>query len=1142
MENRNLIEKLARSLNKYQNHRAIEEGENFYSYKELKEQVLFLSNLLNKNSYERVAVMGEPSFITAVSMLAGLMSRASYVPIDPSWPLNRINSLLKHSGASALLCNPLDLKKHSLNQKDFDCPAVWLIQHSKKDKTLSVTECLKGKTTPSSLESLFSKTLSEVNGRFLTSVKENHSLAYIMYTSGSSGRPKGVEVKLKALDQFLTWIEEEFQVSSKDRFSYTSSLGFGSSVRQIFSPLLSGATMVCFPQKILKSPQKLLEELNDKKISLFNAPPILLEKIAETAQKNQLDKNFLSSVRLVWAGGDLFPKKIKSFWFEQFQHSHLLVNLYGSTESIVNASSYSLKRETAYDESYEYLPIGKPRQGLEFFLLDKNNKQIKENHRVGELCIKSAFLAQSYHNNKKETEKTFLLSKNPEENIYRAGDRALKLTDGNYLVLGRLDKQVQIYGQRVELGEIESHLGKHPQIQRAFVVYLDEGDESKICAFIQTENYNEKEFRSFLKKQVPSYMMPHIFYKLEKTPLSSSGKLDYKALKELAKEKLSTAKQSSYQEEPTAKVLDKKASDNKKPISSPTSSFKHSLIKNLEDDIKELWTKYLKKTDFSRTDSFFDIGGDSILAVSLYQDLCDRFNLHLDPYVFYHTPTIEKIAEAVRQAQKEQKESNKREEITAPAEKSKPMNIKLLFFNLVLKMIRYFNKASPFFYRKDYLKKEVQSPQQKYFIFIKRIFNELYNGCFSAPISFIPKHSLSASPKDDSFSSASSPPLSKNFDKEEFKQALKLIIKNQESLRTVFIGEEQLILPEHPLDLIIYDLKLQSPEEQKETILKIENQMLHYRFSISRLPLFKISLLELSEDKAHLIFCINHLIGDGWSLQAFLAFLNDCYAYLRKKQMKIKEALPLHSYIDYTKNYKAFCKESFPANKKYWDEKLSKYGAYNLSSKLKKESQKSPDEFLNIEGAVFEKINSYCEREKIQKFDLLLYLWTKSLKEFLECEKVCFFTTYHGRDFPFKKIESLIGSIARMAPVFVNIELKNIETDLHLLKDIYLQSLKHKDYNIFKALLSHEKQLKNVIGFNYLDFQNLSLFTKDMPFEMDWDLAKVQLSSAQKSYQNLYLFFSVHSYSKSLKFKLYGRSNSKKELVEIMKKNIENLV
>ena len=130
----------------------------------------------------------------------------------------------------------------------------------------------------------------------------------------------------------------------------------------------------------------------------------------------------------------------------------------------------------------------------------------------------------------------------------------------------------------------------------------------------------------------------------------------------------------------------------------------------------------------------------------------------------------------------------------------------------------------------------------------------------------------------------------KKFDKEKFKQALKLVIQYQESLRTVFTGEEQMVLPELPLDLVTYDLTDQSSKEQKETIDKIEKQMLNTSFSISRLPLFKISLLELSGEKAHLIFCINHLIGDGWSLQAFLSFLNDCYAFLKKEKKNTSTA------------------------------------------------------------------------------------------------------------------------------------------------------------------------------------------------------------------------------------------------------------
>lgn len=1132
MENKTLIEKIADSFDKNQNNTAVEEEGDSYSYKELWEQVLFTSNLINRKQFKKIAVMGEPSFITAASLLSALMSRAVYVPLDPSWPLNRINSILKHCRAEALISSSLDFKKYSLNEKEIHAPYVFLMQKIGRQ---------------SRLESPVRNT------------KSNDSLAYIMYTSGSSGEPKGVEVKLKALDKFLTWVEEEFQITEGDRFSYTSSLGFGSSIRQVFSPILSGAKMVCFPQSLLKSPHKLLEEIKDKKISLFNAPPVLLQKTAEAAQKNHLDKNFLSNVRLILAGGDLFPKKIKELWFNQFQHEHQLVNLYGSTESIVNASAYSMtykkSKEPALDalrgeglreekSAYEYLPIGRPREGLKFFLLDKDQKKITTENQIGELCIKSAFLAQSYHNNKQESEKTFQLSNDCSEYIYRSGDRALKLPDGSYLVLGRSDRQVQIYGQRVELGEIESHLNRHPQTTRAFVVYIEEEGLNKICAFIQSKNYNEKQLREFLKKQVPSYMIPHFFYKLEKPPLTAAGKLDYKALRETALRKLLNEGRGG---------LDSKEK-NSRFLRNDRGGGSDGWLKisGLEDEIKELWMKRLNKKDVSKTENFFDAGGDSILAVSLYQDLCDKFDLFLDPYIFYHAPNIKNIAMAVQKAQEEKlsrslgvpvKAQAEAKSLSKPSkrknlnrsffnlknffqsgvraeqtkEKTKPLSFKLVFLGLLLKTMRSFYKLQALFYRKNYLKKELQSPQQKHFVWTKRVFNELYNGFFSVPISY------------------------ETFDKEELKRALRLVIQYQESLRTVFVGEEQAVLPELPLELIVYNLKAQSLEERKKSLFQIESQMLNHSFSISKLPLFKISLLELSKEKAHLIFCINHLIGDGWSLQAFLSFLNDCYAFLRKE----RKTPPLHSYIDYTKQYKAFCRKVFFENKSYWDKKISEYSAYNLSEKFKNQNKKSPEENTEesaiLQTGHFEKIKTFCRDKKLLQFDLLLFLWLKSLREFLGCDKLCFFTTYHGRDFPFKNIQSLIGSLARLAPVFIDTDFKNIETALPLIKESYLQSLKHKDFNMFKTLFSRQSDFKNNIGFNYLDFQNLSHLTKGLPFTMDWSSAKVQLSSNRKNYNQVYLFFSIHSYLSHIELKLYGRCENKKELIQIMKKNIEAL-
>ena len=946
----------------------------------------------------------------------------------------------------------------------------------------------------------------------------------MMYTSGSTGEPKGVEVSLSALHKFLNWIKEEFQISSEDRFSYTSSLGFGASIRQIFSPVLSGSQMFCLAPETVKSPCDFLNELEQKQITLLNAPPIVLQQLAHSASKQKKDKNCLKSVRLVLAGGDLFPREILDLWYEQFKHPHNVVNLYGSTESIVNASCYKTSNAERGCFAYKLLPIGKPRPDFSFLLLDEKGKLIDREEKTGELYIKSSFLSSGYHNNREETKKIFSFLKEEKETLYNTGDRALKLPSKDYLVLGRKDTQVQIYGQRLELGEIENTLNSHPQVKRSFVVHFKEDSFDKIFTYIQMKDqktYNEKALRNFLSEELPSYMMPHGFQKIDQIPTTGSNKVDYRKLKELAREKLFKP----------CKVFEGK-----------NLSLSSLNDKELASEVKNIWERYLGEKTISNDQSFFDVGGDSVLAVSLYQSLCEDFSSSLDPYVFYTSPTINNIVKALRQTQgenspteekckKEQNLSFENFEKFISKDKTKNsknnffskfnilsvQNMKKTFMYLFLKALKLNHKVMSFLYKGSSLSKGPQSPQQKSFAFMKQIFNETYNGYFSIPVQ-------------------------KFFDREEFKQALQLVINSQESLRTVFVGDEQIVLSDYPSEILFYDLKSQSEEEQKKTIKKTEEKLLKHKFDFSTLPLFKLALFDLSKDKSHLIFCINHIVGDGWSLQAFLSELNKSYSFLKRGD----RALSLHSYLDYTKKYKAFCRANFSANQDFWHSRLTHLSSYNLSPQFENVNPMALEESLKLSPKFAEKVSGYAKKQKTQEFYVYLAVWAESLKEFLNCSKICFWTTYHGRDFPFKGINTMIGSIARVAPLFIALHTEDKTKLLQAVQTAYLDSLKHKDFNIAKVFLSNSSQssvLNNWIGFNYFDFKPLSELVKKLPFSMDLNKGEIRLSSSGKSYQRLYAFFSIHNYKDHLDLRVYGKAitEHKKQMLSLMKYKLEQL-
>ena len=560
----------------------------------------------------------------------------------------------------------------------------------------------------------------------------------------------------------------------------------------------------------------------------------------------------------------------------------------------------------------------------------------------------------------------------------------------------------------------------------------------------------------------------------------------------------------------------------------------HSTLNSLSDqelalEIKKIWENYLGQENISNHQSFFDVGGDSVLAVSVYQALCEKFNVSLNPYVFYTDPTIHNILKSLRQSQRESADPIKRKKDPDPAGKSpsqsaggtmrslfSAFSIQNKLLEVFLKTLKLKNKIVSLLYRKNTTHRGPQSPQQKSFVFMKQIFNETYNGCFSVPIQSA-------------------------LDQKEFQQALQLIIHSQESLRTLFIGEEQILLPEYPQEILFYNLKSHSEEEQKKIIKQTEEKLLKQKFNFSSLPLFKLALFHLSKKKSHFIFCINHIIGDGWSLQAFLSELNKSYAFLNKQST----ALDLHSYLDYTKKYKIFCRENFKSNQIFWNNQLAKLHSFNISSKFQEAESLTTEENLRLDKKLAEKVSSYSQKHKTQDFYLYLALWSESLKEFLNCSNICFWTTYHGRDFPFKGIHTMIGSIARTAPLFIELHTKERSSLLKTVRKAYLQTLAHKDFNIVKHFLSNKNKniSNNWIGFNYLDFKPLASLTKELPFSMDLNQANVRLSSSQQSYKRVYLFFSVHNYRHHLDLRVYGKAStgSKKQVLNLMKSKLEQL-
>ena len=1042
-----LIHQMESRFLQYLDNIAVEEGHHKYTYKQLRQCVHALAlqiHALQGKSHQPIAVVGEPSYATVVCVLGTIFSGAIYVPIDPSWPLLRIQQLLKDAGVR-LVVGLQPLKGLT------DIDHFISVGPNSRDESHQVT------VTFFPLKEHLDQPIEEA---FFLPKKDPSDLLYMMYTSGSMGHPKAVQVSSQSFEHFLCWVESQFAICVADRFAFTSSLGFGAALRQIFSPLFSGATIVCFQQMILKQPSELLRGLHEKKITVFNVPPIVIEQIIHLIS----DKKYnLDHVRWVFVGGDLFPSQTAKKWFEHFKVK--IVNLYGSTESIINASFYEVS--SSFDE-HHFLPIGKPRPDFLFHLQDEQGHFIQKNHQSGLLLIESPFLARGYHNSK-ETQKAFYEKEGAY--FYRTGDRAMRLPSGDYLVLGRSDRQIQVYGQRIELDEIESTLNQHPDVKRSGVVSIQ--NNTKICAYVQSDQTDMYIFREFLKERLPTFMIPNYIDRVEQIDIYPSQKVDYQKLQTQAIQKYSQVEKIDQIQDSQDRVR----------------------------QIKSIWIKHLGTSqEIGLEDSFFDKGGDSIMAVDIYHDICQAFHIEkLDPFVFYTSPTIKKLSLEVEKAQKAMSSS-------VPIQQTSSLGVKELFSPslMVLRILRRINQVRSLFHWKKGVKKGPISPQQRSFITVKQLMGVNCNGYFSVPI------------KGD-------------IDIQSLKENLQKIVMSQESLRTYFIGDQQIVLPVVTADVLFYDLSSQTMKDQDKQIMDIHETLFYEKAHFSQAPLFKVVLFKKSHQDFILTLCINHILADGQSLHIFLSQLNQAYA-----QNKL-QFIPSH--IDYTVAYKKHCRKNYEVNKCFWKQKLVSLKDYNTNLQIEKQVELSRDEVLDIDQ---EKINFLGQKYQTTSFYIFMALWTQAFAEVTSMKKIYFFATYHNRSFPFKGLPCLIAPIARMAPLLLDLRsYNNFENVLQKTKEAYLEVLNYIDFNVFKYFYSYGKSY--LVGFNYIDFNPLSRFTHHFPFQWDLDQAELRLLEGDIKYT--YIFLSIHSYSHLAKLRVYGRcpQQDKKLILLSIKNRIKQL-
>ena len=576
-------------------------GDARLTYRELNERANQLAHHLRKlgiGPETPVALCLERSIEMVVSILAVLKAGGAYVPVDLAYPKERLAFMLEDTKAPVLVTQQKLLSS--------------IPSHNGKVICVDSDEAIRQEPT--------------TNPECL-STPEN--AAYIIFTSGSTGKPKGCLVTHQNVVRLFTQTEHWYGFNSTDVWTLFHSYAFDFSVWEIWGALFYGGRLVVVPYVVSRSPAAFYELLGKEQVTVLNQTPSAFRQLI-WAETNAATKQDLS-LRYVVFGGEALELQSLKPWFDRHgDEKPLLVNMYGITETTVHVTYRPIRRKDLTEGLGSV--IGVPIPDLQLHILDENLNPVPP-CTPGEIFVGGDGVARGYLNRPELTATRFIkdpFSTTPGARLYRSGDLARFLANGELEYLGRIDHQVKIRGFRIELGEIEAALNQHPTIRESVVVpHEANGGEKRLVAYIVAKNDapSISELRDYLSKKVPEYMVPAIFMSLDSLPLTENGKVDRRAL-------------------PSPE--DRARPNIKTEYVAPRSATEKKLV--------EIWSSVLEVQNVGIRDNFFDLGGDSISSIASLSR-AHQCGLHFSVKELFDNPTIESLAAVIDSAGKKTQQS-----------------------------------------------------------------------------------------------------------------------------------------------------------------------------------------------------------------------------------------------------------------------------------------------------------------------------------------------------------------------------------------------------------------------------------------------------------------------------------------------------